>query len=179
MQKTWLDLPQEMYDNLHAHLFPGDFQEQQQEQVAFVFAKTAPEGEDLVFQAVDWLPIGADNLVYQSSFYIELADEVRARAIKQAHDFNASLIEFHCHCSTWPAEFSPSDLQGFEEFVPHVWWRLKGKPYVAVVVAPSSFDALVWVSDPKLPRTLDGIRTGSELLLPTGLTMQNRRTQDE
>ena len=32
-----------------------------------------------------------------------------------------------------PAEFSASDRKGLESFVPHVWWRLRHRPYLALV----------------------------------------------
>src|SRR6266487_1407438 len=104
---------------------------------------------------------------------MELADETRAQVIKRAHDLGASMVEFHSHPYPWPARFSESDRVGLEEFVPHVWWRLKGRPYAAVVVAPSGFDGLVWMTSPDRPEQLDGIACGDRLLRPTGLTLRH------
>jgi hypothetical protein len=72
-----------------------------------------------------------------------------------------------------PAAFSPSDLFGLDEFVPHVRWRLKGIPYLAVVLGASDFDALVWRS--RSPEPLGSVRVGSRRLEPTGLTFQSLR----
>jgi len=83
--------------------------------------------------------------VIQTSYHIELADVVRARVIKRAHDLGATLIEMHSHLGKWPAQFSPSDIAGFHEWVPHVRWRLKGKPYAALVVTRRGFDGLAWI----------------------------------
>ena len=82
--------------------------------------------------------------------YFELTDEARIGLIKRAHVLQASLAEFHSHLSPWPAAFSLSDRMGLKETVPHMRWRLKRRPYLAVVVAPSGFDALVWSRDPKI-----------------------------
>ena len=66
--------------------------------------------------------------------------------------------------------FSLTDQKGFQEFVPHVWWRLKGKPYVAVVVAQTDFDGVVWISDSVSPQYLDGIVSGDTIHRPTQLS---------
>ncbi len=176
MQRVLLELSPETYQELLAHLLPPDGDS---EQVAFVFARAEPERGDLVFRFADWLPVGPEGLVYSSSYYLELTDETRARVIKTAHDLGASLVEFHSHLGPWPAAFSASDRAGFLEFVPHVWWRLRGLPYAAVVVAARGFDALAWVDDPHTPRGVDGIRTGGRLLRPTGLTLGQWSNDDE
>ena len=113
------------------------------------------------------------------SLHASLTDETRGRLIKRAHDLDASLVEFHSHLAEWPASFSESDRAGLDEFVPHVRWRLKGKPYMAVVVAPTSFDALAWVSASKNPEEVHGILVGGTLHRPTGLTLKEWVTSDE
>jgi hypothetical protein len=97
--------------------------------------------------------------------------------IKRAHDLNASVIELHSHPFSKHAEFSPSDLSGFSEFIPHVWWRLKGRPYAAIVLAPTGFDSLAWLENPTTPNGLLQIQAGSTLITPTGFTysaLENR-----
>ena len=88
-------------------------------------------------------------------------------------DPTARLIEMHSHPRATVAEFSGSDRSGFAEFVPHVWWRLKKKPYAAIVVGPSSFDSLSWVSGPQRPDGVLDLQVGTERLRPTGLTFDN------
>ena len=102
--------------------------------------------------------------------HFALSDWVRADVIKRAHDLDASIAEFHSHLGPWPAEFSLTDQIGFQDFVPHVMWRLKGRPYLAVVVTPRDIDALVWMSDPKSPQHLDGIRAGDTIVRTTQLS---------
>lgn len=81
----------------------------------------------------------------RSSQHVVLADGVRPRLIKTAWDRDQCLIEAHSHGPRGVAEFSASDLLGFEEWVPHVLWRLRGRPYVALVAASEAWDALAWV----------------------------------
>ena len=150
-----LDLPPKVKKALWRHLIPRGAHPC--EEVAFLFAYTERTGEAIVFKLAEWFPVGADGFLLQSGYHLELTDEVRARAIKRAHDLGASLIEAHSHIFHGVTRFSSSDRSGFEEFVPHVWWRLRGRPYMALVVSPSGFDALAWIEDPKKPEYVDGI----------------------
>ena len=126
----------------------------------------------LVFSVLDCHLAGAADLADPSQGYLELADEARAGLIKRAHDLGASLIEMHSHPGPWPAAFSLTDRVGLRETVPHMWWRLKGKPYVALVVAHSGFDALVWLDDRRVPRPLDGLLVGDEQFSPTNNSLE-------
>lgn len=165
-----LVLPRAVHEQLWAHLLPRP---RAPEEAAFVFAVREADHGDDHYRYVEWFPVPPEGFASRSSVHFELTDEIRARAIKRAHDLGASLVEFHSHTGDWPAGFSASDIIGFREFVPHVWWRLKGRPYIAVVVAPSGFDAVLWVTGPETPSALDGVMVESELLRPTGLTNWN------
>lgn len=169
MARILLDLPHDGHEAILTHLLP---EEPDAEQAAFVFAREQTERGDRVFRFVEWLPVSAEALEANSPFYLELTDDTRGKVIKRAHDLGASIVEFHSHLGPWPASFSESDRAGFEDFVPHVWWRLAGRPYIAVVVTSSGFDALVWITGPKSPEALTAIHCGGKLLWPTGLTLQ-------
>lgn len=162
-----------------SHLLPENEQSESIEQAAFAFAKTISEGEVTTFDVIDWLPIERIGFVHQSGYHIELADEMRPLLIKRAHDLQTSLVEFHSHPFSTRAEFSPSDLTGLDEFVPHVWWRLKGRPYLAVVVTPSQFDALAWVTDPRSAVPLEELRAGDIVLRPSGFTLRRQRFKND
>lgn len=99
--------------------------------------------------------------------YLELKHTARAAVIKRAHDLDVSLVEVHSHLGASPAGFSLSDRSGLRETVPHMWWRLKKRPYVAIVVAASGFDALAWIDNPSIPRALDALVAGNRILKPT------------
>lgn len=117
-----LRLPGIVHHELQQHLLRepnGD------EQAAFVFARFSDD--DNTFHFVEWLPVPPDGFAAQLPYHFELTDATRAQIIKRAHDLGASLIEFHSHTGPWPAQFSSSDWSGFEEVVPHVRWRLKGR----------------------------------------------------
>jgi hypothetical protein len=137
------------------------------EQASFLFVVDSESGSALLCQDV-WL-LGEADFAYQSSSHIEISDSSRARLIKHAHDTKTSIVEIHSHLGHWPACFSPSDLIGLREWVPHVRWRLAGRAYAAVVVARRSFDGLVWRSE--RPERIRRIRVlGRKALTPTGLS---------
>jgi hypothetical protein len=119
---------------------------------------------------IEWLPVLPDGFSSQTAYHLELTDEMKASVIKRAHDLGASLVEFHCHTGRWPAAFSPSDRSGFLEFVPHVLWRLKGRPYLAVVASHSGHDGLLWFKDVRSPSRLDGLLVDNCVLPSTGQT---------
>jgi hypothetical protein len=158
-----------------SHLLPRHDESESIEQAAFGFANTISDGELTTFNLVEWLPIDKNSFAHQSGYHIELADEMRPFLIKRAHDLQTSLVEFHSHPFSARAEFSPSDLAGLDEFVPHVWWRLKGRPYLAIVVTPTQFDALAWVTSPRSSAPLQELRAGNTILRPSGLTLRRQR----
>jgi proteasome lid subunit RPN8/RPN11 len=171
-----LNLPEDVYARLLEHLLPGT---STSEEAAFVFVHGTSDRGDIAFRLRDWFAVPPEGFVYQSDGHLELTDRTRAQLIKRAHDLGASIVEFHSHPYPCPATFSESDREGFEEFLPHVWWRLKGKPYLAVVVSPADFDGLVWLSNPSTPQLLDSITAGERVLRPTGLTLRHWRPTDE
>lgn len=167
--KTILKFPNESgYDSLMAHLLPPS---SNREQAAFLFATSERRHFETRFTVVESRMLGASDFTVQQGYYIELEDDVRAGLIKRAHDLGASLIELHSHLGPDPAQFSVSDRQGLGETVPHMFWRLKKRPYLALVVTERDFDALVWIDDPKIPRRLDTLVAGSRSLRPTNLSL--------
>lgn len=168
-----LDLSAEDYAAIRTRVLPKNARH---EDAVFVFARADADG---VFSAIDWQPVPPEGFVSQSAYYLELTDEMRASLIKRAHDLQASLIEIHSHPFQEQAEFSPSDCSGFREFVPHVMWRLRGRPYAAVVVAPTSFDSLAWFTNISDPRPLAVRLTGGQLLHPTERSYRSWEVTDE
>ena len=150
-----------------------------EESAGFLFASPREEGESMVFEGLEWFPVPPDGFLSVSEYHFVLTDDVRAKVIKRAHDLGSSLVEFHSHTGEEPAAFSWSDHRGFEEFVPHVRWRLRGRPYLAVVVTWSEFDGLAWVSESTQPRRLDGLVVDGNLQRPTHLSTLGWRHDDE
>lgn len=148
----------------HATLWTHLLQEHGEEEAAFAFVS----GNSVLRPShIVLAPVSA--YVYKSRFGFELSDEFRGSMIKEAHDRNAIIIEFHSHPFPGAACFSRTDVDGLREFVPHVRWRLKGKPYGALVVAPDNFDGLYWQTTTPEPLSLS---VDGTTLLPTRKTME-------
>jgi hypothetical protein len=141
------------------------------EQAGFFLAEWRPN--DQVFSLREWRPVPPAGLACQSDFHLSLTDETCARVIKWSWDAGLSLVEAHSHRTLGPARFSLSDLWGFEDWVPHLWWRLRGRPYAALVTAADTFDAIAWVNGPKLVEQVDALEVhGGEEFLATGETLR-------
>ncbi|HWF49764.1 MAG TPA: hypothetical protein VG294_03875 [Solirubrobacteraceae bacterium] len=139
------------------------------EEVVFLYGTYADGAIEI--DAVE-IMTGTD-IASRSSLHVELADDVRPRVIKTAWDTNRCLVEAHSHGDWGDAEFSVSDLHGFEDWVAHVRWRLRGSPYVALVKAGVKWDALAWIDD--RATTIDAIEViagnhAIEALIPTNAT---------
>jgi len=159
------------FHGLIEHLLPPS---SRNEEAAFLYVR-AIRAEHVIFEVQGVEKLSGDDLTTQEGDYLELRDDTRARLIKRAHDLGASLVELHSHPGPWPAKFSKFDFVGLAETVPHIWWRLRKRPYIAIVVAPSGFDALVWLDDPKVPRSLDALVAGDRLMKPTNLSLPEWR----
>lgn len=166
--KSYLHLSNELYDELRVHLLPPGVR---LEQAAFLFAKSTQDGATIGFNVIEVRKLWARDFDSQEAAHLELSDETRKWLIKRAHDLGCSLIEMHSHPTPWPAEFSEYDRQGLLETVPHMWWRLANRPYVAIVVAPSGIDALVWLSGPGKPMALGALIAGTQIIKPTNRSL--------
>jgi hypothetical protein len=141
------------------------------EQAAFLFARCVKGSKHFDLEVIESLFLDTEDFEYQAPDYLELSDDTRSRIIKRAHDLNASIVEMHSHPGPYPAAFSASDLRGFSETVPNIFWRLKNAPYAAIVVSETGFDALVWSVDARTPHALEYIDLGKKKIKPTNLTL--------
>lgn len=156
--------PADLFRELREHLRATET-----EQVAFLFTEASVLGEPLRVSELYAVP--PEEFDFQSAYHVTLADEVRGHVIARAWQIGGSLVEVHSHGGGAPASFSRSDLWGFEEWVPHVRWRLQGRTYVALVFAENSFDALVWEEGRDGPSPLAELTVdGGATLVPTGRT---------
>lgn len=162
-----LDITAPLKSALWRHLLPRKFNA---EQAAFGFARWEGSLGHGILRCAEWLPISTRGFASRSKLHFELTDESRGAVIKKAHDLGASLVEFHSHDGDWPAAFSPSDLWGLAEFVPHIMWRLRGRPYAALVVTRESHDGLVWLDSSRKPVCLDGITVDGRVFESTRLS---------
>jgi hypothetical protein len=170
--KISIDLPAVIYNDLKQHLFPMRASRPVEES-AFLFALIDQNAESLILRYADHQLVKPADYVTRSAYHLELRDEIRGQIIVKAHNLQATIIEVHSHVRQHSAQFSETDWLGFAEFVPHVMWRLKGKPYAAVVFADDTFDSLVWCNRGEDPRSLDYLAAGTDKFFPTNNSIQN------
>ena len=156
-----IEIDRRDYERLRDHLEAGD----EVEQVAFLLTEPYAGDETLRVAAIQL--IEAEKFNFQSGYHVELADEVRPDLIKRAWEEEACVIEVHSHLDG-PARFSWSDIAGFDEWIPHMRWRLRGRPYAALVFAPDDFDGLVWNRDTGPDRLQELVVIDGPVLRPTG-----------
>ncbi len=128
---TWT---RKVYADVVAHLRSAP------ERVAFMQAENDERPkivEALLMQDAD---------VIDNAWCVELADDARCRVLQWASGRDGWLIEAHSHLGSLgdPAAFSSVDLASLAEWVPHVRWRLRWRPYAALVFGPQTFDGLAW-----------------------------------
>ena len=168
MGRVVLQIPSSVYEKIKEHLLDKNAES---ESAGFMFVMPAnQDGVYDVYKHIEWCPVPPDGFVDKRWFHLELTDEFRASVIKRAHDLGASIVEFHSHLGPQPARFSSFDRRGLREFVPHIRWRLRGRPYFAVVFAQTGFDGLAWIQNPEEPQHLDGIAVGDKVFEPTRLS---------
>ena len=161
---TSLSMPATTYEALIAHLSYSEV-----EQVAFLFTGPPAPGEPL--RVAELYAVPRRQFEIQSAYHISLSDVVRGEVIRRTHRLGGCLVEAHSHGGGPPVSFSVSDLLGFDEWVPHVRWRLRQRAYVALVFAGNAFDALVWDGDRDPPTALSELQVdGREAQAPSGLT---------
>lgn len=125
------------------------------EHVGFFLADWSPVERQFTIRA--WRPIDNGAADAQGQLHVSLPDETRSAIIQWAWTQDACLIEAHSHGRWSPAAFSSYDLQNLEDWVPHLWWRLRRRPYAAIVTSTRDFDALAWIEDPAEIEQVDGI----------------------
>jgi hypothetical protein len=139
------------------------------EQVGF-FLADFDEGRS-AFVLSEWRPMPPEAFEFQSSYHVTLRDEIRPEIIKWAWDAGACLIEVHSHGDEGFAGFSPSDIWGLDEWVPHVRWRLRGRPYAAIVTAGDTFDALAWLDGTGEPSQVERLEVDDATHVATAGTL--------
>jgi hypothetical protein len=160
---TLIRLSSTLYEDLARHMRRSDVEE-----VAFLAARSDADG---ALDAFELYRVEPEGFAFQSDFHVRLSDQGRKAVIAWAHDREAALIEAHAHRDGWLAEFSPSDMSGLGEWVPHVRWRLRGRRYAALVFANSSYDGLAWTAEGTTPDGVATLSIDGLLLEPTRLSV--------
>jgi hypothetical protein len=165
-----IKIDKSIFQKIREHLLQNHL-----EQVCFLYFTCNTVGTTLVMEVVDNYFVVPDEYEYQSGFHVELKDTCQAKVIKTAWDKKLSLGEIHSHPTSHRAVFSGSDVVGFHEFVPHVWWRLKKGPYFAIILAKKGVDALVWVKSPEVSEPVDIMKIGFRIIYPSNATINSMR----
>jgi hypothetical protein len=137
------------------------------EQVGFFLARLEPDGRTLTLG--EWMPIPSEGFEFQSGYHVSLDSEVVATLLGRAAAEECSLVEVHSHLGAALAEFSFSDIRGLREWVPQMRWRLRRRPYAAIVVAEGSLDALAWINGGA--EQVEALVTEDKAHVATGLTL--------
>ncbi len=166
--ESQLRLSTNEYEALRRHLIPP---EPVSEEVAFIFASVQSTDGGLRLVCREWTAIPPEGFLSRSLFHLELTDVTRSGAIRKAHQLETALVELHSHPYPYQARFSLSDISGLREFAPHVRWRLKGRPYGAIVVAPQTYDSLIWAVDSQAPSGTLDLAIDEKMLRPTGFSL--------
>ena len=174
MREVRLSISETHYTRLSQHLLPKNTD---MEQAAFLLCTYAPAQQ--IFECEDLILIRPRQFAIHSAYHLELDDATRGQVIKAAHDRQCSLVEAHSHPFSSTARFSGSDFDGLAEFVPHVWWRLRHRPYAALVFAPKSIDGLAWIDGPDAPEGLAAVRVGDQAIQTTGLSFRELERKDD
>lgn len=168
-------MPTQIYEMIQDHLFQDAENEDALEQASFLF--TEPYAGDGVLRVADARLLGVDDFAIQTPLHIDLAEHVRPELIQRALRDDACLIETHSHNHAGPVAFSASDRRGFQEWVPHMRWRLRRRPYVALVFSFDTFDGLCWSDGDAEP--LDNLLLdGGRRIQPTNRTYEHLRETD-
>lgn len=162
--KTLLDIEPGAWHALRNHLLVRD---PLREQAAFMFAKALEHSDELRLVIASVRLVEPHELACHSSCHLELKEETWSAVIREAHQRQAALVEVHSHVGDDSAEFSASDMNGLSSTAPHVAWRLKGRPFAALVVTRKDFDALCWGPGQPDPDVLTALHIGTQALAPT------------
>jgi hypothetical protein len=137
------------------------------EQVAFMLANV--DGE--TFAVTELRLLTSTDYAHQSDWHVHLMDQARPDLLQWATGADAALVEAHSHGLEGCPSFSGSDQAGFSEWVPHVRWRLQGRPYAALVQAGAAWDGLAWFNGGPEPVTAIEFVDSDRVVEMTGATL--------
>ena len=165
-----LALTPQQRERLSAHLLPDP---PVAEEVAFLFARVHAGSEGFVLEVEDLHLVEDGAFRSRGIAHLQVEHDFIGRMIKRAHDLGTALVEAHSHPfeGLSAARFSPSDRAGLAEIVPHVLWRLPGRPYAALVFAPEGTDGLLWPSHGAEPEQITELRIGGQAQRTSLLTL--------
>jgi molybdopterin/thiamine biosynthesis adenylyltransferase len=139
-----LRLTGSQWDDLRAHLFPGD----RDEHGAVILAgvATTPTGTKLVAREIALARDGIDYVPGQRGYRMLTAGFVARHSDRAARE-GLAYIAVHCHRGTTMVDLSPDDRRSQERGYPALLDILDGRPVVGAVFATAAAAADVWLPD--------------------------------
>ncbi|MET7281867.1 hypothetical protein ABZS29_26775 [Kribbella sp. NPDC005582] len=166
-----LTLSQTVWEELHTYL------DNPIERMAFLAAVPHPDSatsKDL-WSVVDVMYLDDESdYEHQGQAGMELVDDIRPRSLQWATQLGAALIEVHSHGSgRSKTTFSTLDLRGLLDGAPRLVWRLRGRPYGAIVFGGRrDFDALVWYDERSTPVVIAELAVEARSVQPTACALE-------
>ena len=139
-------IPLSISEKVRSHLFDSSG-----EHIAFFLANEFTTFNKTILLVTDCVLID-DNFVKNEMFAVRVTTEALLHVINKATNSNKTLIEIHNHGDGISGvDFSSTDKDGFNEFVPYVLDSLPGRHYAALVTNPSGqFEGKIWNSENKV-----------------------------
>ena len=135
--------------------------------------------DDKVFRVRELLLVAQAAGLGQGPFQrCDLDDDVRSSIFRWATNDDNCLVEAHSHGHLFsPAVFSTFDIRQLDEWVPHVRWRLGGRPYAALVTA-ADIDGVAWIGDAR--ESVSSVDVDGRSIRPTtGLSIRRMEKADD
>lgn len=144
MNKPWrILIPQRMYAQLHAHLFPGD----NDEHGAVILAGLAETLHDVRLLARELqLAVDGRDYVPGKRGYRMLRAEFITNQVMKARDERLVHLAIHNHSGTDRVAFSGDDLRSHERGYPALLQISRGVPVGALVFAEDAIAGDIWLS---------------------------------
>jgi len=139
-------IPQNIWENIHSHLFNLNG-----EHVAFLLANEFTLFNKTILLVTDFVLID-DRFIKNEMFSVKVESKALLDVINKSIKSNKTLVEIHNHGDGISGvDFSNTDKDGFNEFVPYILDSLPEKHYAALVTNPSGqFEGKIWNSENKV-----------------------------
>jgi molybdopterin/thiamine biosynthesis adenylyltransferase len=141
MSEWRLTIPENMFDNLMRHLYPGD----NDEHGAIILAGVVKSDRGLRLTARE-LHLAVDGVDYvpgQHGYRMLRAQFIQSRILR-ARDLQLGYLAIHNHSGGDTVSFSPDDMASHERGYPALLDIARGMPVGALVFAPAAVAGDLW-----------------------------------
>ena len=143
--KPWrLTMPTGLYEDLHRHLYPGDFDEHGAVILAGICE--SDRGLRLIARELHLAIDGVDYVPGQRGYRMLKAEFIQSRILR-ARDARLVYLAIHNHSGTDSVAFSGPDMASHERGYPALLDIARGMPVGALVFAQSAVAGDLWFTD--------------------------------